>query len=71
MKIRARNKIWFVEPGATIIASSSSSSVVLTDDNREKRVLGRYANNERAKEVLEDLWNAITSGKDCFEMPEI
>jgi len=70
MTIKTENEIWFIKPGDVIIVKAASSRVTLVGDGKTY-VLESYVNRDRAKEVYDEIWDAIKTGQDWYEMPEI
>lgn len=71
MTIKTKNEIWFIRPGDVIVLSTASSMISLERAPGKKYVLVQYINCDRAKEVYDEIWDAIKAGQDWYEMPEI
>ena len=74
MKVKVRHNIILVNGNAVIFADGSDVRIRWEypgiNDTRSQRLVG-YANPDRAKEVVDEIWQAVTHGEGRYELPEI
>ncbi len=79
MKLKYKDVIFMINENAVLRISPHTSAILLIFNwpgfkrgmsSPHGSIIAEYATMDRAKAVLEDIWNAMKVGEDCYELPE-
>lgn len=71
MLILSQDKTYILNLGAVEAIGITTNGLIYADKNgRNAYEMGKYDSNERAKEIVKDIFDCHADKYDLFEMPE-